>query len=101
LLGGGEILLTFGRRHVPFGVEGMISRDLGHSWSERRISLATELKGTDIGYSSTLRFDGGRLLTVYYAAGTDETPNDSYVARNAYCRAVSYDETALLDALLS
>lgn len=98
-LGNGQVLLTFGRRHAPFGIEGMISADGGRSWGTRRMALATDLPGTDIGYTSTLRFDDGRLLTVYYAAGTAETPNDVYIARNAYCRAVSYDEVELLQAL--
>ena len=99
LLAGGQVLLTFGRRHAPFGVEGIISPDGGRTWASRRLALATDLPGTDIGYPSTLRFDNGSLLTVYYAAGTAETPNDGYIARNAYCRAVGYDETELLQAL--
>ena len=98
-LGGGQILLTFGRRHAPFGVEGIISQDGGRTWSDRRISLATDLPGTDIGYPSTLRFDDGRLITTYYAAGTADMPFDTYNARKAYCRAVSYDENELLNAL--
>ena len=37
LLSDGHVLLNFGRRHAPFGVEGVISADGGRSWSPRRL----------------------------------------------------------------
>ena len=98
LLGSGEVLLTFGCRNVPYGVQGLLSRDGGRTWEDRRLLFADDLPGTDIGYPSTLRLDDGRLVTVFYSAGTSEQPNNTYEAVNAFCRAVCYDEEALLHA---
>ena len=99
LLSGGAVLLTFGRRHPPFGVEGLLSSDGGQSWQARRIVLADDLPGTDTGYPSTTRLAEGRLVTVYYSAGTPECPSNAYEAVNAFCRAIAYDEDDLLGAL--
>jgi len=98
LLSGGEVLLTFGCRNVPFGVQGLLSRDGGRSWDGRRLLYADDLPGFDIGYPSTALLEGGRLVTVFYSAGTPEEPFNSYEAVNAFCRAVCYDEAALLAA---
>lgn len=98
LLNDGKILLTFGRRNPPYGVQGLISRDLGHSWESRRLLFADELPGRDIGYPSTVRQDNGRMVTTFYSAGTHEEPHTFHEAVNAFCRAVCYDEAALLAA---
>ncbi|MFA6111247.1 MAG: sialidase family protein [Candidatus Latescibacterota bacterium] len=93
-----RVLLTFGRRHPPFGVEGLLSQDLGHTWDPRRLVFADDLPGGDIGYPSTILLAGGRLVTVFYSAGTPAQPFDAYTARNAFCRAVCYDEQSLVEA---
>lgn len=98
LLGNGDILLNFGRRHPPYGVEGILSRDRGRSWEVRRLLFADDLPGSDIGYPSTLRLEGGRLLTVFYSAGTRQQPHNTYEAVNAFCRVVGYEEEELLAA---
>jgi hypothetical protein len=98
LLGSGEILLTFGCRNEPYGVQGLLSRDSGRTWEDRRLLYADDLPGFDIGYPSTLRLDDGRLITVFYSAGTPEQPFNTYEATDAFCRAVCYDEEALLEA---
>ena len=95
---GGEVLLTFGCRNAPFGVQGLLSRDGGRSWGDRRLRYADDLPGFDIGYPSTVRLGNGRLVTVFYSAGTPEQPSNTYEAVNAFCRAVCYDEEALLKA---
>ena len=96
LLGDGSVLLLFGHRHPPYGVQGLRSRDGGRTWDARRLLLADDLPGQDTGYPSTVRLDGGRLVTVYYSAGTREQPHDSYRALDVYCRALCYDEESLL-----
>lgn len=98
LLASGDVLLNFGCRNAPFGVQGLLSRDRGRTWDGRRLLFADDLPGTDIGYPSTVRLDDGRLITVFYSAGTPEQPSNAYEAVNAFCRAVCYDEEALLDA---
>lgn len=98
-LSDGSILLVYGRRHPPFGVEARVSRDDARTWSDSRIILATDLPGTDIGYPSTARLSDGTLVTCYYRAGTDETPNDAYNALDVSCVAVRYSESELLAVL--
>ena len=98
LLAGGDVLLTFGCRNAPFGVQGLLSRDRGRTWGDRRLLFADDLPGTDIGYPSTVRLDNGRLITVFYSAGTPEQPSNAYEAVSAFCRAVCYDEEAVLSA---
>ena len=97
LLSNGWLLLLFGRRHPPFGVEGLISRDGGMSWDERRLVLDDTLPGGDIGYPSTARLDNGRLVTAYYTAGTRERQWDINRATDVACKVVLYDESSLID----
>jgi len=98
-LGSGGVLLTYGRRHPPFGVEGRYSPDGARSWSPHRLVLATDLPGTDIGYPSTTRLESGNLVTVFYRAGSKAEPNNGYEAIEASCVAVCYSEASLLAAL--
>jgi len=90
-LGDGAILLTYGRRHEPYGIEGRISLDRGHTWESPLLRFDTNLTGTDIGYSSTARQDD-HLVTVYYIADKTRDPIDES------CQAVLYDRNALMDA---
>lgn len=97
LLSNGWLLLVFGRRHPPFGVEGLISRDGGMTWDGRRLVLDDTLPGGDIGYPSTARLDDGRLVTAYYTAGTAERQWEMFRAADVACKVVSYDESTLID----
>ena len=99
LLSNGYVLLCFGRRNPPYGVQGLISRDQGRSWDTRRLVFADDLPGRDIGYPSTVRLDNGRMITVFYSAGTSEQPHVFDGALNVFCRVVCYDEEALLAAI--
>lgn len=91
-LGDGAVLLAYGRRQEPFGVEGRISLDSGRTWKDPVLRFDTDLTGTDIGYPSTAR-RGDRLVTVYYVADLTVDPIDES------CRAVLYDRIALLAAV--
>lgn len=99
MLSNGVVLLTYGRRHPSYGVEGRISLDRGHTWLDNTIILASDLPGVDIGYPSTVRLSNGNLITVYYRAGTVETPNDGYNAHEVSCVAICYSESELIDAV--
>ena len=98
LLSNGCVLLLFGCRNPPFGVQGLISCDGGRSWDARRLLLADDLPGRDIGYPSTVRLDSGRLVTVYYSAGNTENPHEFDRAVDVFARAICYDEETLLSA---
>ena len=89
-LGGGAVLLTYGRRHEPYGIEGRVSRDGGNTWESPLLRFDTNLTGTDIGYPSTVR-QGDHLVTVYYVADKTQDP----IAES--CRAVLYDRETLLE----
>jgi Neuraminidase (sialidase) len=95
MLSDGTLLLIFGVRHEPFSIQGMVSRDLGHTWLNTRLLLADNLPGTDIGYPSTVRLSNGRIITVYYRAGkkADQDKNERA------CVSICYDERILLNAL--
>jgi hypothetical protein len=94
-LSDGTLLLIFGVRHQPFSIQGMVSRDSGHTWLNTRLLFADDLPGTDIGYPSTVRLSNGRIITVYYRAGKIVDKDELEEA----CMAVCYDEKALLNAL--
>ncbi len=61
----GRLLMTYGHRRAPFGNQARISADNGRSWSEARV-LSDDGVGGDLGYPSTVQFDDGTLLTVWY-----------------------------------
>jgi hypothetical protein len=84
-LGDGTILMLFGRRSPPCGVQGVLSFDRGATWSDTRVSLTDDLPGPDTGYPSTTRLDDGTLVTVYYSAGTVDDPHNMDEAKDAYC----------------
>jgi len=77
-------------------VQGMVSRDFGRTWLTTRLLFAADLPGGDIGYPSTARLKNGRLVTVYYRAGSPAHPGDG---SHPACLAVCYDEKVLLEVL--
>lgn len=60
----GRLLLTYGRRFEPYGIYAHLSDDGGRSWG-RAWQLRTAPDG-DHGYSSSLEFDDGLILTTTY-----------------------------------
>jgi hypothetical protein len=61
----GRLLMTYGHRRVPLGNQARISTDHGRTWSEPLIIYGDGASG-DLGYPSTVEFDDGSLLTVWY-----------------------------------
>ncbi len=64
-LGDGRLLMSYGYRREPFGVQARLSHDCGKSWS-KPMSIASDGVGGDLGYPSTVELTSGRLLTVWY-----------------------------------
>jgi len=91
-----HILLTFGHRHPPYGVQGMISRDGGHTWGEKRLLFCDDRPGKDCGYPSSARLPNGRIITTYYSAGDHQ---DLYRGDGAFAKAVIYEESQVLKNL--
>jgi hypothetical protein len=97
LLSNGWVLLAYGHRHPPFGVQGTISRDRGKTWErDRNLIYNDDRPGGDCGYPSTVRFPDGTLLTAYYSAGDHM---DGYRLDGAFAAGVLYPEDELIAAL--
>lgn len=74
----GKLLLTYGRRRMPRGCGGLISRDGGETWDyEHEILLAGDgILNGDLGYPSTVQLDDGTINTaLYYASGSECSVN--------------------------
>jgi hypothetical protein len=71
VLSNGWVLMAFGVRHEPLGVQALISRNNGHTWDVRRLLVADQLPGPDLGYPSMARVED-KLVIVYYSAPRHE-----------------------------
>lgn len=61
----GRLLMTYGHRRPPFGNQARISDDAGKTWSEAML-ISGDGDAGDLGYPSTVEFDDGSLLSVWY-----------------------------------
>ncbi len=93
LLSNGWILMVFGVRREPFGVQAMVSKDEGVTWEERMV-ICNDLGESDLGYPSTVTV-GGLLVTVYYSAPRI-FGDPAYLGEGAFARALRYSEEALV-----
>lgn len=71
-LSDGRLLMTYGHRRQPLGIQARTSSDEGRSWSDPLIIWGEGSSG-DLGYPSTVELDDGSLLTVWY----EKTPESS------------------------
>jgi Neuraminidase (sialidase) len=68
----GKILLTYGNRNDPKGIDMRLSADEGKTWSKpRRLVGFTD----DGGYPSSVQLKNGEIVTCYYAKETDYHPD--------------------------
>jgi len=72
-LANGFLLMVYGRRHQPFGVEGLLSQDGGATWPVK-IAVA-DAPISDCGYPSALRLANGTVIITYYAAAPQSEAN--------------------------
>ncbi len=96
-LAGGGLLLSFGQRNKPFGVQAMLSRDDGKTWERSsRVVLAWDGDHSDLGYPVTIQRKDGRLVTVYYVVHGERDPEGlkGIAPANASVRAVIWDTPA-------
>ena len=64
----GRLLLTYGRRVPPYGIQGMLSSDDGKTWdTDNKLLLVGDSGDLDCGYPSSVQMDDGTIVTVYYA----------------------------------
>lgn len=64
-LNNGHLLMSYGHRKPPFGIQSRISRDQGATWSEPIVISSDGITG-DLGYPSTIECSDGMLVTVWY-----------------------------------
>ncbi len=67
----GDLLMSYGHRRAPLGIQTRISRDNGKTWSEAMI-LTNDATSGDLGYPSTVECNDGTLVTVWYEAGKEQ-----------------------------
>ena len=60
-----RLLMTYGHRRAPLGNQARVSSDNGKTWSDQLIVSGDGTSG-DLGYPSTVQFDDGSLLSVWY-----------------------------------
>ncbi len=92
LLKSGRILLTYGRRLPPYGVECLISHNGGRTWDkENGLLLEWGAKNGDCGYPSSAQLDDHTIVTLYYGVGHLENPN-----LGEYAMCIRYKEEDIL-----
>ena len=62
-----RLMMTYGHRRVPLGVQARLSTNNGGTWSEPIVLYGDGVSG-DLGYPSTVQQADGSLLTVWYEA---------------------------------
>jgi len=61
----GRVLMTYGHRRPPLGIQARLTDDSGNTWSEPLL-VSTDGTSSDLGYPSTVELSDGSLLTVWY-----------------------------------
>ena len=93
LLRSGHLLLSYGCRVGRFGAGVVLSKDNGKTWDEaHRVMVGWDSLNTDTGYPSTVQFDDGTIVTMYYAVGTAALPGAQAIV-------VRYTEQQLAEAM--
>ena len=63
----GRLLLTYGVRNPPRGVDAMLSSDNGATWNkDRKTTLAADAPNVDCGYPSSVQLSNGDIATLFY-----------------------------------
>jgi Neuraminidase (sialidase) len=77
----GDVLLTYGERNKPFGVQAVLSHDDGKTWSaSSKTVLADDAPSADCGYPSSVQLPDGKIVTVYYHV---DDPSDAPASTKA------------------
>ncbi len=96
LLSNGWMVMYYGVRHPPFGVQARVSKDAGKTW-DMQLIVCDDLGDNDLGYPSTVKLND-LLVTAYYCAPHGGN-NPDFRGEGAFARASLYSETALVEAL--
>lgn len=78
-LNNGQVLLTYGYRHRPYGIRAkLLDAECTNIDEAPEITIRNDAYGADIGYTSAVQLDDGRVLVVYYFY--DEASGPKYIA---------------------
>ena len=84
-----RVLLVTGYRAGPFGVRAMLDdKKAIFDWKQSFV-LVNDATSADCGYPSSVLLKDGRVLTVYYAVGSKDSPK-----WGVHCGAVTYKVTS-------
>ena len=61
----GSLLMSYGHRRSPLGIQARVSQDSGKSWSEA-IPITADAESADLGYPSSVECSDGTMVTVWY-----------------------------------
>ncbi len=75
----GRLLMTYGYRRKPYGIQARMSTDNGRTWSAA-ITISDDGTSGDLGYPSTVQLGDRSLLTIWYERAAD---SDNAVLRQA------------------
>jgi hypothetical protein len=93
LLPSGRVLVVYGRRHSPYGIECRLSADQGTAWGEPLL-LAWSATNADCGYPSGIVLGDGTIVLLWYAVGS--TADDTL---RWHCEALRFKEEDVLSSL--
>ena len=89
----GALLMVYGCRLSPLGVQAILSDDGGRTWSfDKRVFLAWDALNRDCGYPSVVQTEDGTIVVLYYAVGTSRL-------EGRQCRCVRFTEEQLRQAM--
>lgn len=93
-LASGNLLLVYGCRLVPYGVQAILSRDGGKTWDyEHRVMVEWNSMNIDCGYPSSVQLPDGTILTMHYGV-----QNMAYPDVKEYAMCTFYQESDLMEA---
>jgi len=81
LLAGGDVLVVYGNRLPPYGVQVFRAHPDVDMTSVPHFALAKDSRNGDQGYPSVVVRSDGMATLLYYAVGTDERPSDTMALR--------------------
>jgi hypothetical protein len=89
-LADGRILLSYGERNRPYGVQARWSTDEGRTWDQKhKIVLAHDGDHPDLGYPISVQRKDGKIVTAYYVVNGDPIfKNTEEGVVNAFTKAI-------------
>jgi sialidase-1 len=86
----GRILLSYGERNRPYGIQAIWSTDEGRTWDPKhKVVLALDGDHFDLGYPISVQRKDGKIVTAYYVVNGDPIfKNTQEGVINAFTKAI-------------